>query len=77
MFYLKIDRLCFLIGRVEDEGSIVKAFDVFIKAHHVFMIKYHPFLKTTVFDYFEYLYGIKLPLGSVSRFVTALRNVAN
>ncbi|KAK3920925.1 Ribonucleoside-diphosphate reductase nrdEB subunit alpha [Frankliniella fusca] len=75
MIYLKIDKLCFLIERVENEDSILRAFDIFIKAHHVFMLKYHPYLRTTLFDYFESLYGIKTPLNSVARFVTALRNM--
>lgn len=76
LLYLKIDRQSFLINQSLDQDSLIKAFDIFIKAHHVFNLKYHPYLRTTVFDYFEYLYGIKTPVTSVTRFITALKHVS-
>ncbi|XP_034251346.1 uncharacterized protein LOC117651415 isoform X1 [Thrips palmi] len=52
LIYLKIDQICILVARGEDPDFFIKAFDIFVKAHHVFNVKYHPYLRTTIFDYF-------------------------
>lgn len=75
--YLKIDRKSFLVGTLAancDKGAIVlQAFSLAMKAHYVFNLTYHPYLRA-VFNYFECLSGLnEAPLGSVSKLNAALR----
>lgn len=74
--YLKIDRKSFLVGNVNNSNSgetLLKAVSLAMKAHHVFNLAYHPYLKA-FFNYFECLSGVNSSsLVNVSKLNAAVR----
>lgn len=75
--FLKIDKKSFLVADCAvDNDALVRAFELSVKAHHVFLLEYHPYLKS-VYEYVEYLLGIKTaPVNSVVKFVSAIRGLS-
>lgn len=45
--FLKIDKKSFLVADCAvDNDALVRAFELSVKAHHVFLLEYHPYLKS-------------------------------
>ncbi|XP_034236573.1 uncharacterized protein LOC117642445 [Thrips palmi] len=74
--YLKIDKKTFLVGSVDNVNAgeiVIKAIALAMKAHFVFNLAYHPYMRA-VFNYFECLAGINQnPLVTVSKLNAAVR----
>ncbi|XP_052128976.1 uncharacterized protein LOC127750698 [Frankliniella occidentalis] len=74
--YLKIDKKFVFLGNVAQGNShaVIRALEVCMEAHHVFNLQYHPYL-CSYYDYLEYLLGMKAPMNSLNKFITAIRQL--